>query len=530
MTAKRMMTIVASVGVVALLSYTGLVWWQLDAFDRRVGEHRYVSSLLYDFELQVEKHFLKREVQLTAGINLDAPVPEHTSVTNPVVVFKGSLTPGLHPKLTLTPVRIDDPQAEIFFKSNPQLEMRFGIDMMPKVFKMQWNKASVGEEVLGDGSIRADIAVDHDTQSVETLSVSGRMSRSETTSENGRLLLGDKYFSINYEKSPPKISFVFDTEGDQLGQIVALNATGPQHYEIQTYSTTSAPNDQSENHTDFDISIKKLNLQADQLPSIDVELKGVISTPPEIWLPCELSRLSFGEAVVTVPGICPSPDKKVPGNFSLNGVHGQIERFSVASDKLNLSFKGGFEFSPNLAASFDMEACIGDFIDKPTLTMQESITNQVLAALQTLQNQGAVQKTQDGRYTSKIEVKLSEDGVLELTGNGVSLLNVGEPFDANIDPMQSGNDADYSVIFEVTQGSVTDEKLNAEVIVPFKQASSKLEGIHLISTERDSSGRYLFHFSLENGFDPNKAFDAIDQLLTKIASTKPEGVEITFIY
>ena len=117
MTTSKVIKIAAAVGVVALLSYGGLAWWQLSQFDRRVGEHRYFSSLFYDGEIQVEKAFLRRKVQLTAGINTDGQEPGQRSVTDPVIVFDGVLTPGLRPTLKLTPIRVEDPQAEIFFKS-----------------------------------------------------------------------------------------------------------------------------------------------------------------------------------------------------------------------------------------------------------------------------------------------------------------------------------------------------------------------------------------------------------------------------
>ena len=80
MTTSKVIKIVAAVGVVALLSYGGLAWWQLNQFDRRVGEHRYISSPLYDGEIQVEKAFLKRNVQLTAGIDTDGQQPGQHSV------------------------------------------------------------------------------------------------------------------------------------------------------------------------------------------------------------------------------------------------------------------------------------------------------------------------------------------------------------------------------------------------------------------------------------------------------------------
>lgn len=171
MTTSKMIKIVASVGVVALLSYGGLAWWQLSQFDRRVGEHRYFSSLFYDGEIQVEKAFLRRKVQLTAGINTDGQEPGQRSVTDPVIVFDGVLTPGLRPTLKLTPIRVEDPQAEIFFKSNPRIELIFSAGMMPASFEMQWGKATVGDEVLGNGMVRADIKVDSGKNTVEKLSI-----------------------------------------------------------------------------------------------------------------------------------------------------------------------------------------------------------------------------------------------------------------------------------------------------------------------------------------------------------------------
>lgn len=109
MTTSKVIKIVVAVGVVALLSYGGLAWWQLNQFDRRVGEHRYISSPLYDGEIQVEKAFLKRNVQLTAGIDTDGQQPGQHSVADPAIVFDGVLIPGLHPTLKLTPIRIEDP-------------------------------------------------------------------------------------------------------------------------------------------------------------------------------------------------------------------------------------------------------------------------------------------------------------------------------------------------------------------------------------------------------------------------------------
>ena len=171
MTTSKVIKIVAAVGVVALLSYGGLAGWQLNQFDRRVGEHRYISSPLYDGEIQVEKAFLKRNVQLTAGIDTDGQQPGQDSVADPAIVFDGVLIPGLHPTLKLTPIRIEDPQAEIFLKSNPRIELIFSIDMMPASFEMQWDKATVGEEVLGNGMVRADIKVDSGKNTVEKLSI-----------------------------------------------------------------------------------------------------------------------------------------------------------------------------------------------------------------------------------------------------------------------------------------------------------------------------------------------------------------------
>lgn len=525
MTTSKVIKIVAAVGVVALLSYGGLAWWQLNQFDRRVGEHRYISSPLYDGEIQVEKAFLKRNVQLTAGIDTDGQQPGQHSVADPAIVFDGVLIPGLHPTLKLTPIRIEDPQAEIFLKSNPRIELIFSIDMMPASFEMQWDKATVGEEVLGNGMVRADIKVDSGKNTVEKLSISGHMSQSETKFENERLIFGDKKISLLYEGSPLKLSLSFDTQGDQIGPIIGPNAAGPQSYKIEMYSTADTTDGQPENRMDFDIDIKDLYIQPEAQPAFNVQLKGSISTPPQVWLPCEFSRLMFGAVVTNLPGICPSPDMQGERTFSLNGLHGVIDKFNVNTEGADLAVNGAFEFKPNLKSSFKVEASAKDPSGKASLTVQEAFTNQIRSALQTLHRQGAVQKTESGRYTSDIEASLNENGFLVLTGNGVDLLSIDEVFVA----ADSASNSDFTVIIEVEKDAFTEESLTKEVVDPFRKASSKVDGIRLIAGEEDAGGRYLFHFILDEGADPALAYENIDKFVKQFTSKVPKGIEVTLI-
>lgn len=422
MTTSKMIKMAAAVSVVALLFCGGFAWWQLSQFDRRVGEHRYVSSPFYDGEIQVEKAFLKRHVQLTAGINTDGQQPGQRFVADPVIVFDGMLTPGLHPTLKLVPIRIENPQAEIFLKSNPRIELIFSIGMMPASFEMQWDKAAVGGEVLGSGTVRADIKADPGTQTVEKLSISGHMSRSETKFENERLIFGDKKLSLHYEGSPLKLSLSFDAQGDQIGPIIGPNAAGPQSCKIEMYSTADAADGQSENRTDFDIDIEDLYIQPEELPAFHVQLKGSISTPPQVWLPCEFSKWMFGTVAASLPGICPSPDMQGESASSLNGLHGVIDKFNVNTEGADLAVNGTFEFSPNLKSSFKVEASAKDPSEKAALAVQKAFAKQVQSALQTLHRQGAVQKTSSGRYASHVEASLNENGFFVLTGNGVDLL------------------------------------------------------------------------------------------------------------
>lgn len=519
MTTSKVIKIVAAVGVVALLSYGGLAWWQLNQFDRRVSEHRYISSPLYDGEIQVEKAFLKRNVQLTAGIDTDGQQPGQRSVTDPVIVFDGVLTPGLRPTLKLTPIRVEDPQAEIFFKSNPRIELIFSAGMMPASFEMQWGKATVGDEVLGNGAVRADIKVDTGRKTVEKLSISGHISQSETKFEDERLIFGDKKLSLHYESSPLKLSLSFDTQGDHIGPIIGPNAAGPQSYKIEMYSTTDTPDGQPENRADFDIDIKDLHIQPEELPAFNVQLKGSLSTPPQVWLPCEFSKLMFGSVVTNLPGICPSQDMQGVRTFSFTGLHGVIDKFNVNTEGADLAINGTFEFKPNLKSSFKVEASAKDPSEKASLTVQEAFTNQIRSALQTLHRQGAVQKTESGRYTSDIEASLNENGFLVLTGNGVDLLSIDEVFVA----ADSASNSDFTVIIEVEKDAFTEESLTKEVVEPFRKASSKVDGIRLIAGEEDAGGRYLFHFILDEGADPALAYENIDKFVKQFTSKAPQG-------
>lgn len=525
MTTSKMIKIVASVGVVALLSYGGLAWWQLSQFDRRVGEHRYFSSLFYDGEIQVEKAFLRRKVQLTAGINTDGQEPGQRSVTDPVIVFDGVLTPGLRPTLKLTPIRVEDPQAEIFFKSNPRIELIFSAGMMPASFEMQWDKATVGDEVLGNGAVRADIKVDTGRKTVEKLSISGHISQSETKFEDERLIFGDKKLSLHYESSPLKLSLSFDTQGDHIGPIIGPNAAGPQSYKIEMYSTTDTPDGQPENRTDFDIDIKDLHIQPEELPAFNVQLKGSLSTPPQVWLPCEFSKLMFGSVVTNLPGICPSPDMQGVRTFSFKGLHGVIDKFNVNTEGADLAVNGTFEFKPDLKSSFKVEASAKDLGEKAILTVQEAFTNQVQGALQALHRQGAVQKTENGRYTSNIEASVNENGFLVLTGNGVDLLAIDDVLVA----ADTASNSDFTVIIEVEKDAFTEESLTKEVVDPFRKASSKVDGIRLIAGEEDAGGRYLCHYIVDEGADPALAYENIDKFLKQFTSKAPQGIEVTLI-
>lgn len=379
--------------------------------------------------------------------------------------------------------------------------------------------------MLGNGAVRADIKVDTGRKTVEKLSISGHISQSETKFEDERLIFGDKKLSLHYESSPLKLSLSFDTQGDHIGPIIGPNAAGPQSYKIEMYSTTDTPDGQPENRADFDIDIKDLHIQPEELPAFNVQLKGSLSTPPQVWLPCEFSKLMFGSVVTNLPGICPSQDMQGVRTFSFTGLHGVIDKFNVNTEGADLAINGTFEFKPNLKSSFKVEASAKDPSEKASLTVQEAFTNQIRSALQTLHRQGAVQKTESGRYTSDIEASLNENGFLVLTGNGVDLLSIDEVFVA----ADSASNSDFTVIIEVEKDAFTEESLTKEVVEPFRKASSKVDGIRLIAGEEDAGGRYLFHFILDEGADPALAYENIDKFVKQFTSKAPQGIEVTLI-
>ena len=99
----------------------------------------------------------------------------------------------------------------------------------------------------------------------------------------------------------------------------------------------------------------------------------------------------------------------------------------------------------------------------------------------------------------------------------------------NHDNPQVDVDADYCVVIESEKSAISEDELTTKVIEPFKQASENLVGVRLSSSQRDPDGRYLLGFNIEKDVDPSKAYEVIDQFLTKFASSKPDGVEIMLI-
>lgn len=114
-------------------------------------------------------------------------------------------------------------------------------------------------------------------------------------------------------------------------------------------------------------------------------------------------------------------------------------------------------------------------------------------------------------------------------GIEVTLIGRQPPAFANHDNPQVDIDADYCVVIESEKSAISEDELTTKVIEPFKQASENLVGVRLSSSQRDPDGRYLLGFNIEKDVDPSKAYEVIDQFLTKFASSKPDGVEIMLI-
>lgn len=104
----------------------GLVWWQLQAFDKLTGMPEAKRIGLFTIErVKSEAGLFHREVTLEIGLRLD-------DYTETLLVMNGRFTPGLSPSVTFRPEPAASPEAGIFVKADPTARIAFNALMHPR--------------------------------------------------------------------------------------------------------------------------------------------------------------------------------------------------------------------------------------------------------------------------------------------------------------------------------------------------------------------------------------------------------------
>lgn len=164
----------------------GLVWWQLQAFDKLTGMPEAKRIGLFTIErVKSEGGLFHREVTLEIGLRLD-------EYTETLLVMNGRFTPGLSPSVTFRPEPAASPEAGIFVKADPTARIAFNALMHPREAEIHWQGAREGAEAVGDGRIAAEFDWDASQGLMKRFVVTGRLGASESRTEDAVVSISEK--------------------------------------------------------------------------------------------------------------------------------------------------------------------------------------------------------------------------------------------------------------------------------------------------------------------------------------------------
>ena len=118
-------------------AFGGLLWWQLQAFDRMTDSRLERGMGLFALELERrDGGLLQRDLVLRLGFRTE------DGLTESFLVMNGCFRPGLRPSVSFEPVANSDPDAAILVKADPRIRFVFSPLMSPEEAEVVWRGAA----------------------------------------------------------------------------------------------------------------------------------------------------------------------------------------------------------------------------------------------------------------------------------------------------------------------------------------------------------------------------------------------------
>lgn len=498
----------------------GLVWWQLQAFDKLTGMPEAKRIGLFTIErVKSEAGLFHREVTLEIGLRLD-------DYRETLLVMNGRFTPGLTPSVTFRPEPAASPEAGIFVKADPAARIAFNALMHPREAEIHWQGAREGAEAVGDGRIAADFDWDASQGIMKRFAVTGRLGASESRTDDAVVSISEKTFDYAYDEAGRELNFSYKSGADALAGVQMPVSLGP-----YSYSLSIAPegvNNVMRNATELAFELRDVAINEEGIPPFDLRFKGRLSTPSNVWLPCLSGHLLMGSFVTDIPGICPAgSETDLFAAAAQADALGTIEDLTLAWRGASVSAKG--EFNRDLAqkdvyARFDVTAAFDEDsqADGHSLAARE-LTRELLSIAQALEAEGGASQKDARTYETTIELAVSPDGDMKLTANGMDLNDSNALFGDDELPV-----APDELIITVTPTGepYVSKGVEDDLVAPIEEVLRKLEAVKRWSSVLGEDGTVVLHVTIEDQDRAREVIEALDARLTTLKAQAGEAVDI----
>lgn len=512
---KTCMRLAAGTVLCGGAAFGGLLWWQLQAFDRMTDSRLERGMGLFALELERrDGGLLQRDLVLRLGFRTE------DGLTESFLVMNGRFRPGLRPSVSFEPVANSDPDAAILVKADPRIRFVFSPLMSPEEAEVVWRGASDEKETIGDGRVTADIGFDRARRALTGLTVSGRLGASESRWEGGHVKSAEKTFEYVYAESPLKFAFSYSSAGDFVkGELMPLG-TGP-----LSYSLTVTPEEEAgrlRNATDFKFDIRDVNINDSELPVFDLRFDAGLYTPPNVWLPCLSAHFVLGSDMADLPGICPDGSMTDIFAASMQGnVEGTVRDLRLAWAGAELTLKGSFVNHGLPGGKFETGLSFVDTGKRPVPGSVDALNRDLRQYVEALEKEGAVKRVGEDAYETTLEFGLTPEGILKTTANGRDMDESKAAFHWGL-PSTEPNEIIIKILPKaepyLTKG------VDAAVVEPIEKLLTGLDAVQRWSSTRNEYGAQVLVITVDDLARAPEVVEALDVRLEQIKEVVQDAV------
>ena len=493
----------------------GLLWWQLQAFDRMTDSRLERGMGLFALELERrDGGLLQRDLVLRLGFRTE------DGLTESFLVMNGRFRPGLRPSVSFEPVANSDPDAAILVKADPRIRFVFSPLMSPEEAEVVWRGASDEKETIGDGRVTADIGFDHARRALTGLTVSGRLGASESRWEGGHVKSAEKTFEYVYAESPLKFAFSYSSAGDFVkGELMPLGM-GP-----LSYSLTVTPEEEAgrlRNATDFKFDIRDVNINDSELPVFDLRFDAGLYTPPNVWLPCLSAHFVLGSDMADLPGICPDGSMTDIFAASMQGnVEGVVRDLRLAWAGAELTLKGSFVNHGFPGGKFETGVSFVDTGKGPVPGSVDALNRDLRQYVEALEKEGAVKRVGEDAYETTLEFRLTPEGILKTTANGRDMDESKAAFHWGLPSTEPSE-----IIIKISPKAepYLTKGVDAAVVEPIEKLLTGLDAVQRWSSTRNEYGAQVLVITVDDLARAPEVVEALDVRLEQIKEVVQDAV------